>query len=80
MENDLSLVPYEELLKELDNRFEHWVFSGAKNINSSGGIKSMTVRRWGGNSMICSGLASMMSVAVYDESMENDEGTQGTEI
>lgn len=82
MENDLSLVPYEDLLKELDNRFEHWVFSGVKiGLGGQNGVGNiLTVRKWSGNSATCSGLASMMPVAIYDSQMQDDEGDSDVEI
>lgn len=61
----------QELLKELSSRFDHWVFTGRKD-GVAGGSKTMTVREYGGDRMVCAGLAGSMVVQVNDDVFEDD--------
>jgi hypothetical protein len=69
---DLDLVLLEDLLKELDSRFEHWVFSGMQ-TGIGGKDKILTIRKWNGNSVTCHGLAGMLQNAIYSEHMKKNE-------
>jgi len=69
---DLSLIPLNDIIKELDNRFEHWIFSGIQtHIGKDDNV--FTVRQWNGNSATCSGLASMIQITIFNNHMDKNE-------
>ncbi len=65
MSDDLSLVPFDDLMKELHKRFDVWVFSGMQVRNKEEGT-IFTTRKWGGNSTMCGGLVGELQIAIYD--------------
>lgn len=67
---DLSLVPIERLLTEIDRRYDNWVFCGMQCDTRIS--KTVTVRKWRGNSATCAGLASQLQIAIYDVYMESE--------
>lgn len=69
---DLTFVQTQQLLDELDKRYEHWIFSGLKTI-SKNPDRCLTERKWSGNSHTCSGLASMIQQAIYNDHIKENE-------
>lgn len=75
---DLSLIPLQDIIKELDSRFEHWIFSGIQtHIGKDNNV--FTVRKWNGNSATCSGLASMIQITIFNNHMDGNELKDGEE-
>lgn len=73
---DLQLVPIDDLVKELTNRFDHAVFMGIKvesnDPKATAGIYSC--REWVGNSYTCAGLAQSLTRNILNcyDSRESD--------
>lgn len=63
--NDLSLVPFDDLIAELHKRFDIFIFSGMQ-FRKIGKEELNTIRRWAGNKATCAGLASQLQIALYD--------------
>jgi hypothetical protein len=75
-EKDLSLVSLDDLMVEIDKRFDIWIFSGMQLRNQAAG-NICTVRKWKGNSATCAGLASQMQVAIFDVHIDRDNFDDG---
>lgn len=79
---DLTLVSLDDLMFELDRRFDHWIFSGAMlRSEGTGGARAdgkiLTVRKWRGNSATCAGLASQIQIPIFEQHMRDvDSGAQ----
>ena len=69
---ELSLVPIDDIISELSNRYEHFVFSGMQ-IGIGGKDKILTLRKWFGNTATCIGLASMLTDAIYSVHRDDNE-------
>jgi hypothetical protein len=69
---DLSLVSIDDIFKEIDRRFDMWVYAGIQ-IRDRKEQSVLTVRKWQGNSATCAGLASQLQIAIYDTHVEKDE-------
>ena len=52
-EHDMSLIPTQEVLNELKNRFEHMVFKGQRKENDG---RSVAMYDWHGEHVLCLGL------------------------
>ena len=57
---DLSLVPAEEMIKELSKRYDGFIFAGIKFANTK--YQYETTRRWNGNRMALTALALILDV------------------
>ena len=66
---DLSLVSVDDLIAELDRRFDHWIFSGMQ-VGIGKKDQYTTLRKWRGNPATCCGLASQTQMGIYDTYME----------
>lgn len=66
---DLSLIPLEDILEEVNRRYDMWIFSGIQ-LRSRAANEIFTIRKWRGNSATCAGLASQMEIAIYDTACE----------
>lgn len=64
--DNIQLIPTEELLKELLNRFDHAIFMGIKVYKEQGG-EITSVRRWIGNSYTCCGLCESIKRSILNE-------------
>ena len=75
---NLEFVLTEDLIEELGNRHEHWIFAGIK-TNVKNKDDMVTLKRYSGNYTVCSGLASQMQFLInHDqddeaEPLDNDE-------
>lgn len=74
---DLSLVPVDVLIDELDKRFCHFVFSGCQVLSGKEGSKEdskiFTMRKWNGNSATCIGLCGMLQVVITDAHLQSNK-------
>lgn len=74
---ELSLIPTEQLIDELDKRFCHFVFSGCQVLTGKEGSKEeskiFTMRKWNGNSATCIGLCGMLQVVITDAHLNKNE-------
>lgn len=70
----IELIPSEDLIMELMNRFDHAVFAGMK-VDATPDKKSFTARKWKGNSATCSGMAFQIACRIHNVSEEEDENT-----
>lgn len=73
--NDLSLVSIDNIITELSNRYEHFIFSGMQ-TGIGGKDKILTTRKWGGNSATCVGLASMLAGVISSDHLSRNELTK----
>jgi len=71
-EERLALTPTDDIIKELGNRYEHFVFSGMQTA-IGGKDKILTTRKWQGNSATCIGLAHMLTNVIYDDHQGRNE-------
>ena len=69
---DLSLVSIDDLILEIDRRYDFWVFSGLQ-IRSQQGSQILTTRKWKGNSATCAGLCSQLQVVIFDHHLDHDD-------
>lgn len=69
---DLALVSIDDLMEELNKRFDIWIFSGMQ-LRDNAEQKIFTMRKWRGNSATCAGLASQLQIACYDTHVDCDE-------
>lgn len=58
---DLSLVPIDDLLKEISSRHNHLVVVGVKIIDKD---NTIYMRRWWGNNHVCVGLIVDASIDI----------------
>jgi hypothetical protein len=74
-EKDLSLISVDDLIKELDARFEHWIFTGCqiRTRNKDGDGDIFTIRKWKGNNATCLGLAQQMQFYLCDFHFKQDD-------
>lgn len=72
MQCDLSLVSLDDLLMEVDKRFDHWIFCGQQ-LGIGGPDHVFSMRKWRGGSAACAGLASQMQIAIYDAFQEQQK-------
>jgi hypothetical protein len=59
----------DELLDELESRFDHMIFAGSKDIateKAACGARATRTRRWSGRHEICSGLAMCIIPDVHN--------------
>lgn len=61
--SDLSLASFDDIIAELHKRYDVFIFSGLQ-IRKKDEI--FTIRKWGGNTATCAGLASQIQIAIYD--------------
>lgn len=69
---DLELVPTEELIAELERRFDHAVFCGLR-VQEGGCDVLKTWRSWTGNAHACIGLAVDIQGAILEDLRESSE-------
>ena len=62
----LDFVLTDDLIKEIGNRFEDWIFSGRQSKIKSK-EDTLTVRKYRGDLTVCSGLSSQMSKLINDD-------------
>lgn len=74
---DLQLLPTDDLINALIARFDHAVFSGMKTGLNDG--KHLTLRRWTGNSATCSGLCSQLDFRINENCFEEASSPDGTD-
>ena len=75
---DLSLVETVELIKTLDERFDHFIISGLQ-VGHAGEIQ-LNIRHYKGNRATCSGLASQISQICNTDAFEGKEPRETHEI
>jgi len=63
---DLTLVSLDDLLEEINKRFDIWVFSGMQ-LRGRESQEIVTMRKWRGNSATCVGLASQLQFIINDQ-------------
>lgn len=73
---DISLVPIEELYKELLSRFDHAVFMGKK-IN---GIGSSASRRWIGDPHMAMGLCNDLSDEILSDLIREEDAIEPKDL
>lgn len=65
--DELSLIPTDELLKELFSRYDHAVFAGEKSMDSEyHGVH----KKWTGQHLACIGLAYHIQAMCHKEHLE----------
>jgi hypothetical protein len=64
MANDLSLVPTEEMINELQKRFDHIVFTALKIQDSRNNY--IALRRFNGHRIVCIGILDLMKKIILD--------------
>lgn len=69
---DLSLVPTDDLIITLLERFDHSVFSGIRE-NADGKGNHLVLRKWKGNSETCCGLATQLGVVITTITISESE-------
>ena len=67
----LDLISSDDLIKELEERFEHFVFSGMR--TKVGKYSITSYRRWNGNDTTCLGLCSELQHDINVDSSKNLE-------
>lgn len=74
--NDIKLLPTDDLINELLERFDHALFTGMQiNINSQG--EHITVRKWKGNYATTAGLASQVIHRINNVAYEEGRDADG---
>ena len=66
---DLSLVSIDEIIDELNKRYDHFIFSG---IQVRGEDDLVTRRSWKGNSATCQGLCFQTQYFINKEVFDNE--------
>lgn len=66
---DLSLVSTNDMLIELNRRFDVWLFTGMQ-LKTHEDI--LTLRKWRGNSAAVMGLAAQIQQVVFYKQMDNE--------
>lgn len=72
---DLNLIPTDDLLREVSNRFEHFVFAGY----ASNAGKNYTRRIYKGNFVVCCGLCDTVKSIVLSDFEANRIEPKGFE-
>lgn len=73
---ELGLLSIDDLLSELDRRFDHWVFAGLQirvEETAKQTAEHATMRKWRGNSATCMGMAAQLQMVIYDRYMEQQK-------
>lgn len=73
---DLSLVSMDNLINEINKRFDFWIFSGMQIRDQDS--KIVTLREWRGNSATCAGLASQLQIVIADQYFNNEKNGDDT--
>lgn len=68
---DIQLIPTDDLIIEILNRFDHSVFTGMR-VGLHGG-DCYTARRWKGNKATCSGLCSQAQYMINKVADDTEE-------
>lgn len=75
-DKDLSLVSMDDLINEINKRFDVWIFSGMQIRDRD--TKIATLRKWRGNSATCSGLASQLQIVIADKYFNDEKNGDDT--
>ena len=67
---DINLIPEDDLIKELFNRYEHAIFAGAKTGYKTKDSVTYT-HKYDGNSATCAGLAFQLATKITDDRILN---------
>lgn len=73
--SDLNLIPTDELILEIANRYDWMIFMGRKLIQ--GDDKWQTKRRYKGDVYVCLGLADNMADFLNQEIAHNEQTHDG---
>ena len=70
---NLSLVSIEDIVDELKNRYDHFVFSGIKELDKDRNGRLFTERKWHGNSAACCGLCHQLQQVITNQHFEDSK-------
>ena len=76
---NLELILLDDLITELGNRFEHFVFSSMQ-TKIGGEDKILTFRKWKGNPATCCGLCSQLQIVITNKQLEENELTEDNQL
>ncbi len=72
MPEEIGLIPTDDLIKELEKRFEHMIFAGIR-VGYESSERTRTKRYFNGNYATCSGLCSLLQGMIWEALEDADE-------
>jgi len=75
---DLALIPLDDLLKEVESRFDYMIFAAVKELGAATN-EHQHAERWNGHVTFCAGMATDLIRSMQDWAREEHEDDDDAE-